>query len=234
MRFLLALLALLPSPALADTLIDNVNGITVDRNGTVTRFEAIVIGDDGRVVQLVESGERAPRTEFRENMRGRTVIPGLIDAHVHVMALGLAQLVVDLSDTRSLAEAQAKIRAFAEANPERPWIVGRGWNQELWGLGRFPTATELDAAVSDRPVWLQRVDGHAGWANTRALQSAGVTASTADPAGGRIERISGSRDPAGVLVDAAMALVDEKVPPPRASDRDLALHEAQELLVARA
>ena len=220
-------------PALADTLIDNVNGITVDRNGTVTRFGALVIGDDGRVVQLVEPGESAPRTEFRENMRGRTVIPGLIDAHMHVMALGLAQLVVDLSDTRSLAEAQAKIRAFAEANPERPWIVGRGWNQELWGLGRFPTATELDAAVSDRPVWLQRVDGHAGWANTRALQSAGVTASTADPAGGRIERISGSRDPAGVLVDAAMALVDEKVPPPRASDRDLALHEAQELLVAR-
>ena len=233
MRILWALLALFPTPALADTLIDNVNGITVDRNGTVTRFGALVIGDDGRVVQLVEPGESAPRTEFRENMRGRTVIPGLIDAHMHVMALGLAQLVVDLSDTRSLAEAQAKIRAFAEANPERPWIVGRGWNQELWGLGRFPTATELDAAVSDRPVWLQRVDGHAGWANTRALQSAGVTASTADPAGGRIERISGSRDPAGVLVDAAMALVDEKVPPPRASDRDLALHEAQELLVAR-
>ena len=233
MRILWALLALFPTPALADTLIDNVNGITVDRNGTVTRFGALVIGDDGRVVQLVEPGESAPRTEFRENMRGRTVIPGLIDAHMHVMALGLAQLVVDLSDTRSLAEAQAKIRAFAEANPERPWIVGRGWNQELWGLGRFPTATELDAAVSDRPVWLQRVDGHAGWANTRALQSAGVTASTADPAGGRIERISGSRNPAGVLVDAAMALVDEKVPPPRASDRDLALHEAQELLVAR-
>ena len=233
MRILWALLALFPTPALADTLIDNVNGITVDRNGTVTRFGALVIGDDGRVVQLVEPGESAPRTEFRENMRGRTVIPGLNDAHMHVMALGHAQLVVDLSDTRSLAEAQAKIRAFTEANPERPWIVGRGWNQELWGLGRFPTATELDAAVSDRPVWLQRVDGHAGWANTRALQSAGVTASTADPAGGRIERISGSRDPAGVLVDAAMALVDEKVPPPRASDRDLALHEAQELLVAR-
>jgi predicted amidohydrolase YtcJ len=232
-RICAALLALLPAPALADTLIDNVNGVTVDRNGTVTRFEAIVIGDDGRVVQLVEPGERAPRTEFRENMRGRTVIPGLIDAHMHVMGLGLGQLVVDLSDTRSLAEAQAKIRAFAEANPERPWIVGRGWNQELWDLGRFPTAAELDAAVSDRPAWLERVDGHAGWANTRALASAAVTARTADPAGGRIERLPGSREPAGVLVDAAMALVDREVPPPRASDRDLALHEAQELLVAR-
>src|SRR5690606_36518279 len=128
---LCALLALLPASALADTLIDNVNGITVDRIGTVTRFEGIVIGDDGRVVQLVEPGERAPRAEFRENMRGRTVIPGLIDALLHVMELGLSQLVVDLSATRSLAEAQAAIRAFAEANPERPWIVGRGWNLEL-------------------------------------------------------------------------------------------------------
>jgi len=230
---LCALLALLPAPVLADTLIDNVNGITVDRNGTVTRFDGIVIGDDGRVVQLVEPGERAPRVEFRENMRGRTVIPGLIDAHLHVMELGLAQLVVDLSDTRSLAEAQAKIRAFAEANPERPWIVGRGWNQERWGLGRFPTAAELDAAVADVPVWLLRVDGHAGWANTRALQSAGLTATTADPPGGRIERKPGGREPAGVLVDAAMALVEKEIPAPRANDRDIALYEAQELLVAK-
>ncbi|HWK40433.1 MAG TPA: amidohydrolase family protein [Croceibacterium sp.] len=233
-KFLLgALLAVSASPALADTLIDNVNGISVDRNGTVTRFDAIVIDDEGRVAQLVEPGERAPRTEFRENMRGRTVMPGLIDAHMHVMALGLSQMVVDLSGTRSLAEAQQKIREFAEANPERPWIVGRGWNQELWGLGRFPTAAELDVAVSDRPAWLERVDGHAGWANTRALASASVTASTADPVGGRIERQPGKRDPAGVLVDGAMALVDRQVPPPRASDRDMALHAAQDMLVER-
>jgi predicted amidohydrolase YtcJ len=227
------LLALTAAPALADTLIDNVAGVTVDRNGTVTRFGAIVIGTDGRVVKLVEAGERAPRTEFRENMRGRTVIPGIVDAHLHVMELGLGQLVVDLSDTRSLAEAQARIRAFAEANPERPWIVGRGWNQELWRLGRFPTAAELDVAVSDRPVWLARVDGHAGWANTLALANAQVTAATADPQGGRIERLAGSRAPAGVLVDDAMKLVEAKVPPPRADDRDLALYKAQELLVAR-
>src|SRR5690606_19490436 len=160
----------------------------------------------GRVVQLLEEGERAPRTEYRENMRGRTVIPGLIDAHMHVMALGLSQMVVDLSGTRSLAEAQDKIREFAEANPERPWIVGRGWNQELWGLGRFPTAAELDVAVSDRPAWLERVDGHAGWANSRALTSAGVNSRIADPVGGRIDRKAGTREPAGVLVDAAMAL----------------------------
>ena len=128
------------------------------------------------------------------------------------MGLGLGQLTVDLSDTRTLAEAQAKIAAYAAANPERPWIVGRGWNQEIWGLGRFPTAAELDAAVADRPVWLERVDGHAGWANTAALTVAGVTAATADPAGGRIERLPGGREPSGVFVDAATELVDSKVP----------------------
>jgi len=85
--------------------------------------------------------------------------------------------------------------------------------------------------VPGQPVWLERVDGHAGWANSLALSTAGVTAATADPAGGKVERIAGGRQPAGVLVDAAMALVADKVPPPRAGDRDLAFYKAQELLV---
>lgn len=230
-RWLAAAALLFPTPLLADTLIDNVNGITVDRNGTVTRFEAILIDDEGKVRELVAEGERAPRADYREDGRGRTVIPGIIDSHVHVMGLGLSLLTVDLSDTRTLAEAQQKIADYAAAHPERPWIVGRGWNQEAWGLGRFPTAAELDAAMADRPVWLERVDGHAGWANSAALSVAGVTAATADPAGGRIERLPGGREPSGVFVDAAMDLVASKVPPPRATDRDVALHEAQELLV---
>lgn len=229
--WLAAAALLFPTPLLADTLIDNVNGITVDRNGTVTRFEAILIDDEGKVRELVAEGERAPRADYREDGRGRTVIPGIIDSHVHVMGLGLSLLTVDLSNTRTLAEAQQKIADYAAAHPERPWIVGRGWNQEAWGLGRFPTAAELDAAVADRPVWLERVDGHAGWANSAALNVAGVTAATADPAGGRIERLPGGREPSGVFVDAAMDLVASKVPPPRATDRDVALHEAQELLV---
>lgn len=230
-RIVAVALLTLPTPAVADTLIDNVNGITVDRNGSVTRFEAMLIDDDGRVVELVREGERAPRADYRENGRGRTVIPGLIDSHVHVMGLGLSLLTVDLSDTRTLAEAQARIAEYAAANPERPWIVGRGWNQEAWGLDRFPTAAELDAVVADRPVWLERVDGHAGWANTAALTVAGVTAAAADPAGGRIVRLPGSQKPSGVFVDAAMELVAPKVPPPRATDRDVALYEAQELLI---
>ena len=231
LRLLAGLALLLPAPVLAETLIDNINGISVDRDGTITHFSAMLVGDDGKVVDIVEAGESKPSAEFREDGRGRTVVPGLIDAHAHLMGLGLGLLVVDLSDTRSLAEAQRKIADYAAANPDRPWIVGRGWNQELWGLGRFPTAAELDAVVSDRPAWLERVDGHAGWANSAALRIAGVTAATADPAGGRVERLPGGREPSGVFVDNARALVESKVPPPRAVDRDLALYRAQELLV---
>ncbi len=227
-----ALALMAPGSAWADTLVDNINGISVDRQGRVTRFAAMVIDDDGKIARILTRRERRPEgVDFREDGRGRTVIPGMIDAHLHVMGFGLAQLTLDLSDTNSLEEAQAKIAAYAAANPDRPWLVGRGWNQERWGLGRFPTAAELDAAASDRPVWLMRVDGHAGWANSAALAAAGVTAETQDPAGGRIERTAGSRAPSGVLVDAATSLVERHVPPPRPEDRDLALHEAQELLV---
>jgi hypothetical protein len=230
----LTLLALLlPAPLLADTLVDNVNGISLDRDGKVTRFTAMTIDEQGRIVEVYARGDDPPRADFRENGRGRTVVPGMIDAHAHVMALGLGELVLDLSGTRSLDEALSRLAAYAAANPDRPWIVGRGWNQELWGLGRFPTATELDAVVADRPVWLERVDGHAGWANSIALQTAGISAATADPAGGKVERIAGGRNPSGVLVDAAMELLAAKVPPPRADDRDLALHEAQDLLIER-
>src|SRR5690606_16662732 len=96
---------------------------------------------------------------------------------------------------------------------------------------RFPTAAELDAALANRPVWLNRVDGHAGWANSRALEIAGITAATPDPSGGRIERIAGGKTPAGVLVDTAQNLMQGFVPPPRPEDLDLALYEAQQILV---
>src|SRR5690606_18070097 len=126
---------LLPGAALADTLIDNIAGVSVDRNGTVTRFGALVIDNDGRVAEILQAGQRPTRpVDFREDGRGRTVVPGIVDSHVHLMALGLAQLTLDLSGATSLAEAQSRIAAYAAANPERPWIVGRGWNEDAWGL----------------------------------------------------------------------------------------------------
>lgn len=229
-----ALALVMAAPAAADTLVDNVDGMTIDAAGQVERFTGILVGDDGRIEQVFKRGEKRPaKTDYFVDGKGRTMIPGLIDAHLHVMGIGFGALTLDLSETKSLAEAQDKIKAYAAAHPDRPWIIGRGWNQELWQLGRFPTAAELDAAVSDRPVWLSRVDGHAGWANTKALAAAEVSAASKDPAGGRIERLAGTMKPAGVMVDAASELVDRVVPPPRPEDRDLAFATAQQILAKR-
>ncbi len=227
----LALITLfLTTPAHADGLIENVNGITLDKDGKVIRFAGLLIDTNGKVTKLLTTKDKAPKQlDFRQDGKGLTMLPGLIDAHGHVMGLGLAALTLDLSGTNSLAEAQAAIRAYAAKYPDRRWIVGRGWNQEKWGLGRFPTAAELDAAVSDRPVWLERVDGHAGWANSRAMQIAGVTAATKAPAGGRIEMAGGK--PSGIFVDAASELIAKSVPAPRPAERDLALAEAQKALL---
>ncbi|TMM48774.1 amidohydrolase [Qipengyuania marisflavi] len=222
--------ALLASPLHADVLIDNVEGLTIDKDGKVKRFAAIVIDDEGRVSQLLAAKDKRPRTDYREDGAGRVMIPGLIDAHAHVMGLGIGALTLDLSDTNSLQEALAAIARFAAENPARPWILGRGWNQEKWGLGRFPTAAELDSAVSDRPVYLERVDGHAGWANGKALEAAGIVAGTKSPDGGRIERASGSQMPSGVFVDNATTLMTAAIPAPRPAERDLALDAAQKIL----
>lgn len=219
--------------ALADTLIDNVNGVTIGADGKVMRFTGLVIGDDGRVAQVLERGDERPRNvDYQLDGKGKVMLPGMIDAHAHVMSIGFGALTLDLSDSTSLDDALAKIAKFAAENPGRPWILGRGWNQEKWGLGRFPTAAELDAVVADRPVWLSRVDGHAGWANSLAMQRAKLNSAIADPVGGRILRKPGSQAPEGVLVDNAQTLIDAVVPAPRPADRDLALAKAQAILLA--
>ena len=232
-RSLLAALlaATAASPACADQLVDNVEGVRIDEGGSIDRFEALWIDDDGRVKQVLHRGDKRPaKVQYRLDGKGRFMMPGLIDAHLHVMGLGLAALTLDLSETTSLDEALQKIADFARDNPQRPWIIGRGWNQEKWGLGRFPTAAELDKTVADRPVWLERVDGHAGWANSLAMEAAGIKPGIADPTGGRIERVGKSLVPSGVFVDGATALVEKAVPAPRPADRDNALAEAQKIL----
>jgi predicted amidohydrolase YtcJ len=230
----IALLSSLPTMAGADALIDNVTGMTLDRQQRVVRFQAMVIDKDGKIVRLVPVGEQppkrtkknpGPRYDWRADMKGRVVLPGMIDAHGHVIGQGIAALTLDLSTTRSLDEAKAKIAEYARANPERPWIIGRGWNQEVWKLGRFPTAADLDTVVADRPVWMERADGHAGWANSAALKAANITAATTAPAGGRIEK------PLGVLVDAATSLIEKSLPKVSPKDRTAAFLKAQQILL---
>ena len=215
----------------ADTLVDNIQGIAIGENGTVERFNALWIDDDGRIKQVIKRGDDLPATtDFRVDGKGQHVIPGLIDAHLHVMGLGFGALTLDLSGTNSLEEAQTLITQYAADNPANQWIIGRGWNQEKWGLGRFPTAAELDVVVADRPVWLERVDGHAGWSNSKAMEIAGVNKTTKAPSGGSIARDSSGR-PTGIFVDNAAALVQNSVPKPRPEDRDLALSKAQDILL---
>ena len=220
------------SPAVADTLIFNIDGIRIDEEDKIDRFNAMLVSDDGRILQILDRGADQPRAEYAVDGKGRTVIPGLIDAHLHVMGVGFGALTLDLSGTQSLAEAQQAIADFAAANPQGQWIIGRGWNQEIWGLGRFPTAAELDAVIADRPVVMERVDGHATWVNSKAMELAGVTAQTRDPEGGRIERLPGSRAPSGVFVDGASPLIYNVVPEPRPRERDIALLKAQEKLLS--
>ncbi len=224
------------APALADTLIDNVRGSTIGANGQIETFTGLLFDNAGTIVRVIHAGDKKPKPkkeyQYHVDGKGRVMLPGMIDAHAHVMGMGFAALSLDLSETTSLSQALDKIRKFVAEHPDRPWIVGRGWNQELWQLGRFPTAAELDTVTGNRPVWLARVDGHAGWANSAALKAAGVTAASKDPSGGKLERNSDG-SPQGVLIDAAMELVSASVPAPRADDRDIAFATAQQILFKR-
>lgn len=221
----------LPVPAGADALIDNVNGVTLDADGKQVRFTGILMTPDGKVTRLLKQNDKRPdKLDWRTDMKGRTLLPGFVDAHGHIMELGFRALQLDLSATASLDEALAKIAAYAAANPERKWIIGGGWNQERWKLGRFPTAADLDKVVNDRPVWLARADGHAAWGNSMAMKLAGVSAKSVSPPGGRIEKAG--LNPSGVFVDQAQQLVEKAVPEPNQRDRNTAFLKAQQLLLA--
>ena len=219
-------LVLVPAAQAADLLVHNVKGYTLDSQGKLERFDALLV-DGGKVVATGSEQALAKRAGDARTVdgHGHTLLPGLIDAHGHVLELGYARNQADLTGTQTLDAALAKVKAYAAAHPDARWITGGGWNQVIWKLGRFPTARELDAVVSDRPVWLSRVDGHAAWANTAAMKLAGITAQTKDPSGGRIER-DADGNPTGVFVDGAAALIQDKVPAPTEQEMTAALDTA--------
>jgi len=221
--FVALVAALLAAPAAADTLFDYVNGVQVDAAGHIEHFNAMLIGDDGKVVRLIHPGETRPKAAHVVNEQGRTVLPGFIDAHGLVIELGVDALQLQLVGTSSLAELQQRLRNYAAAHPDAKWILGAGWNQELWPDKKFPTAADLDAVVSDRPVVLTRVDGHALVANSAAMRAAGVTAQTPAPPGGRIEN--------GLFVDNAKELINKAVPAPSPAELDQAFAKAQDILL---
>ena len=126
--------ALLASPAWSTTVINHVNGMKVGADGKLQQFSGLVIGDDGKVKQVIPEGVMMKLAGVDEviNGEGKTLLPGFIDAHGHVMDLGFAALRLDLTGTRSLAELEQRLRDYAAANPDSKWILGFGWNQELW------------------------------------------------------------------------------------------------------
>ncbi|WP_036134663.1 amidohydrolase [Luteimonas mephitis] len=186
------------------------------------QVEAMAWDGSGRVLAVGDAKAllaRYPDAE-RVDAGAATVVPGLIDAHGHLMGLGYALMQADLVGTRDRGDVVARLKAFAEkeALPEGAWLVGNGWDQNDWPEKAFPTAADLDAAFPDRPVWLERVDGHAGWANSAAMQLVEQAnpeqplAGDWQPDGGRILRADGKAT--GVFVDEAMGLVRAQMPEP--------------------
>lgn len=215
----LCLAALAPVPTLhAQTLLlTNANIYTAD--AAKPRAEALV-ARDGRILFVGSALEAralvTPGTAVID-AGGKTVLPGLIDAHAHLLNLGVLLATVNLRGTPSLDSVVRLVAAQARSTPAGTWIRGRGWDQNLWGDGTFPTHESLSRATPDHPVYLRRVDGHAIFVNQVALERAGITRSTKDPAGGRIIR-DARGNPTGVLVDRAMALVESRMPPDSPED----------------
>ncbi len=171
----------------------------------------VAVGEEADVASLL-----GPDTRVLE-FPGATVVPGLIDAHAHFASLGQSLETVDLVGTRSYEEVISRVAERARSTPPGRWILGRGWDQNDWAAKAFPDHRALSTAVPEHPVWLSRVDGHAGLANAAALREAGFDASAADPPGGKVHRLEDGT-PSGVFVDDAMALVSRKIPSPSRED----------------
>jgi predicted amidohydrolase YtcJ len=207
----------------ADLVVTNARIYTVDDNRPVAEAMAV---RNGRIL-FVGSRRGAtalagPQTRTID-VQGATVIPGIADAHAHLLNLGMALRSVNLVGTKSLDEVIARIAAKARELPAGSWIVGRGWDQNDWPDTRLPVHDALSAAIPNHPVAVTRIDGHAILANANAMRLAGISGSTPNPNGGRIEH-KANGEPTGVFVDNAMALIDSKIP---AATRDQIRDAAQ-------
>lgn len=207
--------------------------ITVLRNGTIYTLDpsqpvaqALAIRGERIIVVGDETTVRAAAgTQVEEiDLGGRAVVPGLTDAHVHIVLHGLARQQVRLTGCTDFAMALDQIAVAAQRLPPGAWLRGNGWDHTLWG-GRWPSRADLDRVCPDRPAMLSRKDGHSLWVNSRALELAGITAATPDPDGGQIQRDEHG-EPTGILLETAMELVRAIVPPPTRAERLAALRLA--------
>jgi hypothetical protein len=218
------------SPAApADLVVTNARIYTADDGRPMANAMAIrggrvlFVGSDRGALTL-----RGPQTRVLD-AAGATVIPGIADAHVHLLNLGMALRTVNLVGARSYDEVISRIAAKARELPAGTWITGRGWDQNDWPDTRLPHHEALSRAVPSHPVYVVRIDGHASLSNAAALRLGNVTSASTDPQGGRIERTA-SGEPTGVLVDRAMGLVAGRIPPAtREQMRDATLAAIREV-----
>ncbi len=229
-------IALLPGCAAppaeqADLALVGANVVTMNEKSPLA--EAVAIKGDR--ILAVGSNEAIRRhigadTEVLD-LAGKTVVPGMIDSHVHFLGLGSRLLQLDARNVRDKDEILERVAAASSHAGPGEWIQGRGWDQNRWSVKEFPTKEELDAVSSKNPVFLGRVDGHAAWVNSRALEIAGITKETPDPPGGRIIRYANG-EPAGTLVDNAFRLVSQHIPPLSEEQRRRAVELAVEECLA--
>lgn len=195
--------------------------------------EAVLIRED-RILfvgDLKTARTKAAKDVRDLDLKGGAAYPGFVDAHAHLTGIGLRELTLNLDKTQSLAELVATVKAYATAHPEGA-IYGRGWIETHWPEKRFPTRADLDAAAPGRIIVLGRSDGHASVASSGALAKAGITASTADPAGGKILK-GPDGQPDGMLIDHAQVLVEGVIPPPSPALKREAIRKAGQLYAAR-
>jgi predicted amidohydrolase YtcJ len=209
----------------ATTIVSADQIYTVD--ASLAKTEAFAY-EDGKIIALGARAELLARFPKATEQRfaGATIVPGITDAHGHLFNLGAHLQNVDLVGSKSIAEVVERLQAFAKAHPNaKAWLIGRGWDQNDWRKQQFPSAADLDAAFPDRPVLLERIDGHALWANTAALKlSARDLAGDWQPEGGEIIRKNGKAT--GILIDTAGALLEQALPKPDAIARRAYLQQA--------
>jgi predicted amidohydrolase YtcJ len=197
---------------MADTIFLNGNIYTV--NPKMPHAEALAVRGDRIVYVGTNEGAaryKASHTQVVE-LEGKTIIPGLIDAHGHFISLGESLQHLSFVDTRSFEEIVAMVGQKVRTTPRDEWILGRGWDQTRWLVKEFPDHHVLSAISPANPVWLSRVDGHAAVGNAEAMRIAGITRATKDPEGGRIVRDEKTGEPTGVFIDNAKSLVERHIP----------------------
>jgi len=227
----LAILLISTQSLAQTTLIKNVNGYTFNGK-SLEKFAAITFTHDtiDKIYHQGETLDIANDTVIIDG-QGQTMLPGLIDAHGHVLGYGHSLMRVDLLNSTSERNAAKRAKAYANINPSLSWILGRGWNQVQWPSNTFPSAKSLDQLFPDTPVWLRRVDGHAGWANTKAMTLAGISSATKAPKGGEIIKDKNGQ-PTGVFIDNAMDLITDSIAKPSRAEDKVALTTAMQSLAS--